>query len=215
LRPFISHEENKLLQNRVQFYTSTLNGLADLFEDEIIPTPIPMKVISLSLSLSICLSLYLYIYLSVCLSISLSFSQSFSSVSQSFFICLSSYFICLSAFFIFLCLSVYLSICLSHSLFLFLPLSFFNISLSDFSFSNFRFRSARPSVFASVHPFLSSCPSACLSICVSDYPCVRLSAHLICRSLFLPVRLSYLLVDAFSHPSVHLFCLCVSLNVIY
>ncbi len=27
-----------------QFYTSTLNGLADLFEDEIIPTPIPMKV---------------------------------------------------------------------------------------------------------------------------------------------------------------------------
>jgi hypothetical protein len=28
----------------LQFYTSTLNGLADLFEDEIIPTPIPMKV---------------------------------------------------------------------------------------------------------------------------------------------------------------------------
>ena len=28
----------------LQFYTSTLNGLADLFEDELIPTPIPMKV---------------------------------------------------------------------------------------------------------------------------------------------------------------------------
>ena len=28
----------------LQFYLSTLDGLADLFEDEIIPTPIPMKV---------------------------------------------------------------------------------------------------------------------------------------------------------------------------
>ena len=28
----------------LQFYMSTLDGLADLFEDEIIPTPIPMKV---------------------------------------------------------------------------------------------------------------------------------------------------------------------------
>ena len=28
----------------LQFYMSTLDGLADLFEDEIIPTPVPMKV---------------------------------------------------------------------------------------------------------------------------------------------------------------------------
>ena len=28
----------------LQFYTSTLNGLVDLVEDEIIPTPIPMEV---------------------------------------------------------------------------------------------------------------------------------------------------------------------------
>ena len=28
----------------LQFYLSTLTGLADLVEDEIIPTPIPMKV---------------------------------------------------------------------------------------------------------------------------------------------------------------------------
>lgn len=28
----------------LQFYLSTLTGLADLFEDEIIPTPIPMRV---------------------------------------------------------------------------------------------------------------------------------------------------------------------------
>ena len=28
----------------LQFYLSTLDGLADMFEDEIIPTPIPMKV---------------------------------------------------------------------------------------------------------------------------------------------------------------------------
>merc|ERR1711881_811600 len=28
----------------LQFYLSTLDGLADLFEDEIIPTPVPMKV---------------------------------------------------------------------------------------------------------------------------------------------------------------------------
>jgi hypothetical protein len=28
----------------LQFYMSTLTGLTDLFEDEIIPTPIPMKV---------------------------------------------------------------------------------------------------------------------------------------------------------------------------
>ena len=28
----------------LQFYTSTLNGLVDLIEDEIIPTPIPMEV---------------------------------------------------------------------------------------------------------------------------------------------------------------------------
>ena len=29
----------------LQFYTSTLNGLVDLVEDEIIPTPIPMEVL--------------------------------------------------------------------------------------------------------------------------------------------------------------------------
>ena len=28
----------------LQFYTSTLNGIVDLVEDEIIPTPIPMEV---------------------------------------------------------------------------------------------------------------------------------------------------------------------------
>ena len=28
----------------LQFYLSTLDGLADLFEDEIIPTPIPLKI---------------------------------------------------------------------------------------------------------------------------------------------------------------------------
>ena len=32
----------------LQFYTSTLNGLVDLVEDEIIPTPIPMEVRILS-----------------------------------------------------------------------------------------------------------------------------------------------------------------------
>lgn len=32
----------------LQFYLSTLTGLADLVEDEIIPTPIPMKVFNFS-----------------------------------------------------------------------------------------------------------------------------------------------------------------------
>ena len=36
----------------LQFYLSTLDGLADLFEDEIIPTPIPMKVLIYFLSAS-------------------------------------------------------------------------------------------------------------------------------------------------------------------
>lgn len=37
----------------LQFFISTLNGLGDLFEDEIIPTPIPMKVSGLDTRRSI------------------------------------------------------------------------------------------------------------------------------------------------------------------
>lgn len=49
LREKISRSAEALLEIRaqnlpLQFFMSTLNGLGDLVEDEIIPTPIPMKV---------------------------------------------------------------------------------------------------------------------------------------------------------------------------
>ena len=49
LREKISRSADAFLELRVQnlplqFYMSTLNGLGDLFEDEVIPTPIPMRV---------------------------------------------------------------------------------------------------------------------------------------------------------------------------
>ena len=49
LKEKISRSANAFLKVQaqnlpLQFYTSTLNGLVDLVEDEIIPTPIPMEV---------------------------------------------------------------------------------------------------------------------------------------------------------------------------
>ncbi len=49
LRERISRSAEALLELRaqnlpLQFYLSTLDGLGDLFEDEIIPTPIPLKI---------------------------------------------------------------------------------------------------------------------------------------------------------------------------
>ncbi len=49
LRERISRSAKALLEVRaqnlpLQFYMSTLDGLGDLFEDEVIPTPIPMRV---------------------------------------------------------------------------------------------------------------------------------------------------------------------------
>ncbi len=50
LRERISRSAEALLELRaqnlpLQFYFSTLQGLGDLVEDEVIPTPVPMKVI--------------------------------------------------------------------------------------------------------------------------------------------------------------------------
>ena len=52
LKEKISRSANAFLKVQaqnlpLQFYTSTLNGLVDLVEDEIIPTPIPMEVYKL------------------------------------------------------------------------------------------------------------------------------------------------------------------------
>ena len=52
LKEKISRSTNAFLKVQaqnlpLQFYTSTLNGLVDLVEDEIIPTPIPMEVYNL------------------------------------------------------------------------------------------------------------------------------------------------------------------------
>lgn len=49
LREKIARSADAFLELRIQnlplqFYLSTLNGLGDLFEDELIPTPIPMRV---------------------------------------------------------------------------------------------------------------------------------------------------------------------------
>ncbi len=49
LRERISRSAEAMLEMRaqnlpLQFYLSTVDGLADLFEDELIPTPLPMTV---------------------------------------------------------------------------------------------------------------------------------------------------------------------------
>ena len=51
LREKISRSTNAYIHGRaqnlpLQFYMSTLTGIVDLVEDEIIPTPIPMEVLN-------------------------------------------------------------------------------------------------------------------------------------------------------------------------